>query len=383
MKNPAQIISQNMFIFMKFFIFLGYNQNSHLNQRRRLMKKFFGFAMSLVVAGFFVACGDSKGDSKTESSAGNAEKVYTIKFAHVVSSGSPKGKAADLFAKRAEELSGGRLKVEVFPSAQLVDDDKVFQELKRNNVQMAAPSFSKFTPIVKEFNLWDVPFIFRDNEHLHNVMDGEVGAILKEKIAQKGFIALDYWDSGFKQFSTNKNPIVLPSDAKGQKIRIMSSKVLEEQMKAIGANPQNINFGEVYSALQTGVVDGAENPLSNLYNSRFYEVQKSVTMTNHGYLGYLVVASEKFWNELPEDLKDVIKQALDEATKFEREESERDEAVLFANLEKYAKENPGKLTIYTLNDEQKKQWQDVMIAIYPKFYDLIGQELIQKTLETE
>ena len=219
------------------------------------MKKFFGFAMSLVVAGFFVACGDSKGDSKTESSAGNAEKVYTIKFAHVVSSGSPKGKAADLFAKRAEELSGGRLKVEVFPSAQLVDDDKVFQELKRNNVQMAAPSFSKFTPIVKEFNLWDVPFIFRDNEHLHNVMDGEVGAILKEKIAQKGFIALDYWDSGFKQFSTNKNPIVLPSDAKGQKIRIMSSKVLEEQMKAIGANPQNINFGEVYSALQTGVVD--------------------------------------------------------------------------------------------------------------------------------
>ncbi|WP_394995004.1 DctP family TRAP transporter solute-binding subunit [uncultured Helicobacter sp.] len=347
------------------------------------MKKFFGFAMSLVVAGFFVACGDSKGDSKTESSAGNAEKVYTIKFAHVVSSGSPKGKAADLFAKRAEELSGGRLKVEVFPSAQLVDDDKVFQELKRNNVQMAAPSFSKFTPIVKEFNLWDVPFIFRDNEHLHNVMDGEVGAILKEKIAQKGFIALDYWDSGFKQFSTNKNPIVLPSDAKGQKIRIMSSKVLEEQMKAIGANPQNINFGEVYSALQTGVVDGAENPLSNLYNSRFYEVQKSVTMTNHGYLGYLVVASEKFWNELPEDLKDVIKQALDEATKFEREESERDEAVLFANLEKYAKENPGKLTIYTLNDEQKKQWQDVMIAIYPKFYDLIGQELIQKTLETE
>lgn len=341
------------------------------------MKKILALLMSVGIVGFFVACGDSK----TESN--NGEKVYTIKFAHVVSAGSPKGKAADLFAKRAEELSNGKIKVEVFPSAQLVDDDKVFQELKRNNIQMAAPSFSKFTPIVKEFNLWDVPFIFRDNEHLHNVMDGEVGQILKDKIAQKGFIALDYWDAGFKQFSTNKNPIVLPSDAKGQKIRIMSSKVLEEQMKAIGANPQNINFGEVYSALQTGVVDGAENPLSNLYNSRFYEVQKSVTITNHGYLGYLVVASEKFWNELPDDLKAVVKQALDEATKFEREESARDEAVLLANLQKYAQDNADKLTIYTLDDDQKKQWQEVMVAIYPKFYDLIGEDLIKKTLETE
>lgn len=347
------------------------------------MNRLLNCVGAFLIGGFFVACGDSKSDSKMESSAENANKVYTIKFAHVVSAGSPKGKAADLFAKRAGELSNGRLKVEVFPSAQLVDDDKVFQELKRNNIQMAAPSFSKFTPIVKEFNLWDVPFIFRDNEHLHKVMDGEVGQILKDKIAQKGFIALDYWDSGFKQFSTNKNPIVLPSDAKGQKIRIMSSKVLEEQMKAIGANPQNINFSEVYSALQTGVVDGAENPLSNLYNSRFYEVQKSITMTNHGYLGYLVVASEKFWNELPEDLKGMLKQALDEATRFEREESERDEAVLLANLEKYAKDNEGKLTIYTLDEAQKAKWQEVMVAIYPKFYDLIGQDLIQKTLDTE
>ena len=302
-----------------------------------LMNRLLKCVGAFLIGGFFVACGDSKSDSKMESSAENANKVYTIKFAHVVSAGSPKGKAADLFAKRAGELSNGRLKVEVFPSAQLVDDDKVFQELKRNNIQMAAPSFSKFTPIVKEFNLWDVPFIFRDNEHLHKVMD----------------------------------------------VRIMSSKVLEEQMKAIGANPQNINFGEVYSALQTGVVDGAENPLSNLYNSRFYEVQKSITMTNHGYLGYLVVASEKFWNELPEDLKGILKQALDEATRFEREESERDEAVLLANLEKYAKDNEGKLTIYTLDEAQKAKWQEVMVAIYPKLYDLIGQDLIQKTLDTE
>ena len=176
---------------------------------------------------------------------------------------------------------------------------------------MAAPSFSKFTPIVKEFNLWDVPFIFRDSEHLHKVMDGEVGDILKEKIAQKGFIALDYWDAGFKHFSSNKKPIIVPEDAKGQKLRIQTSKVLEEQIKAMGANPQVINFGEVYSALQTGVVDGTENPLSNFYNSKFYEVQKSLTLSSHGYLGYLVVMSEKFWRELPSDLQEVVKLLLD------------------------------------------------------------------------
>lgn len=213
-------------------------------------------------------------------------------------------------------------------------------------------------------------------------MDGEVGQILKDKISQKGFIALDYWDAGFKQFSTNKKPIVLPEDAKGQKIRIMSSRVLEEQIKAIGANPQIINFGEVYSALQTGVVDGAENPLSNLYNSKFYEVQKSITMSNHGYLGYLVIASEKFWEELPQDMKDVVKQALDEATIYEREESQKEEKILFENLEKYAQET-GKLTIYTLDDAQKEQWKEVMQAIYPKFYDLISKDLIEQTIQTQ
>lgn len=341
---------------------------------KKFFKIFTSAIISIAAIGVFNACKDSEAPK---------DGIYTIKFAHVVSAGTPKGKAADLFAKRVNELSEGRIQVEVFPSAQLVDDDKVFQELKRNNVQMAAPSFSKFTPIVREFNIWDVPFIFRDNDHLHAVMDGEVGEILKDKIAQKGFIALDYWDAGFKQFSTNKKPIIVPSDAKGQTMRIMSSKVLEEQTKAMGANPQVINFGEVYSALQTGVVDSAENPLSNLYNSKFYEVQKSITISNHGYLGYLVIISEKFWKDLPQDLQEIVKQALREATLFEREESQKDEKILLENLYRYAQENKGKLEIYTLNEDQKKQWQDLMISIYPKFYDLIGKELIEKTIETK
>ncbi|MBX7491377.1 DctP family TRAP transporter solute-binding subunit [Helicobacter turcicus] len=340
------------------------------------MKK---IVLALVLATFaLVGCGGEK--DTIAGASGDNKKVYEVKFAHVVSENTPKGKAANFFAKRVEELTDGQIKVHVFPSAQLVDDDKVFQELKRNNVQLAAPSFSKFTPFAKEFNLWDVPFLFRDTEHLHNVMDGEVGKILRDVISSKGYIALDYWDAGFKQFSTNKKPIVLPSDAEGQKMRIMSSKVLEEQTKAIKAIPQVLPFGEVYSALQTGVVDAAENPLSNLYNSKFYEVQSSITISNHGYLGYLVVASEKFWNTLPQDLQEKFTIAMREATIYEREESAKEEKVL---LERLKANDKTSTKVYELDAAQKQQWQDAMIAIYPKFYDLVGKELIEKTINTK
>ncbi|MCL9818681.1 DctP family TRAP transporter solute-binding subunit [Helicobacter colisuis] len=324
-----------------------------------------------------VGCG---GGNKESAASDDPNKVYEVKFAHVVSANTPKGRAADFFAKRVNEMTDGRIVVHVFPSAQLVDDDKVFQELKRNNVQLAAPSFSKFTPFAKEFNLWDIPFIFRDTEHLHKVMDGEVGQILKDVITAKGYVALDYWDAGFKQFSTNKKPIVLPSDVEGQKMRIMSSKVLEEQTKAVKGIPQVLPFGEVYSALQTGVVDAAENPLSNLYNSKFYEVQSSITMSNHGYLGYLVVASEKFWNELPKNLQEKFVAAMKEATAYEREESAKEEAML---LDKLKADDKTGTQIFELTEDQKQQWKDVMVAIYPKFYDLVSQELIEKTINTK
>lgn len=335
------------------------------------MKKISILAFISAVSLAFLACSESKTQQ---------QDVYKVKFAHVVSANTPKGQAADFFAKRVDELSGGKIKVEVFPSAQLVDDDKVFQELSRNNVQMAAPSFSKFTPIAKEFNIWDIPFLFRDTEHLHKVMDGEVGQILKDIISKRGIVALDYWDAGFKQFSTNKKPIVIPEDAKGQKMRIMSSKVLEEQTKALGAIPQVLPFGEVYSALSTGVVDAAENPLSNLYNSKFYEVQSSITLSNHGYLGYLVVVSDGFWKQLPDDLKEIFKQALHEATEFERAESAKEEQVL---LDKLKKDDATKTEIVELTDEQVALWKEKMQAIYPKFYDLVGQDLIEKVLQVQ
>lgn len=311
-----------------------------------------------------------------------AQKSYTIKFAHVVAPTTPKGKAADFFAKRVEEITNGQIKVQVYPSAQLYDDDRVFMAMKMGNVQMAAPSFSKFTPLAPQFQLFDLPFIFRDTAHLHKVLDGEVGEAIKKKIEDKGFVALDYWDAGFKQLSSSKKALIAPADAKGQKFRIMSSKVLEEQTKVVGGNPQVLPFSEVYSALQQGVVDAAENPLSNFYNSKFHEVQSSLTISDHGYLGYLVVVSDKFWKSLDADLQSKVRQAMKEATKFEREESAKDEAILLAKIEDYAK-TTGKLQVSKLSAEQKAEWQKIMGTIYPKFYDVIGKDLIEKTMNTK
>ena len=309
------------------------------------------------------------------SSAYAAE--YTIKVTHVVSPNTPKGMAADFFAKRVGELTHGKVEVVVFPNSQLYGDGEEMKALKLGNAHIAMPSFSKFTSIVPEMQLFDLPFLFRDKEHLYKVLDGEVGQILKDKVTAKGFIALDYWDAGFKDLSSNKKALLTPQDAEGQKFRIMSSHVLEAQFKAVGANPQVLPFSEVYSALQQGVVDGAENPLSNFYTKKFNEVQTDLTLSEHGYLGYLVIMSESFWKKFPADLKPMVLQAMKEATVYERKLAAQDDEEMLAKLKEYAKTS-GNLKIHTLTPAQKAEWQKAMEAIYPQFYGVIGEDLIKK-----
>ena len=199
---------------------------------------------------------------------------------------------------------------------------------------------------------------------------------------KKQMIALDYWDAGFKHFSSSKKPVINPKDAAGLKFRIQSSKVLEAQFKAVGGNPQVLPFSEVYSALQQGVVDGTENPLSNFYTKKFYEVQSSLTLSSHGYLGYLVVMNEQFWNKLPKDLQASVAKAMKEATALERKESAVEDDKIMAELTKYAKAT-NKLKIITLTDKQKKEWQKAMAPVYPQFYDVIGEDLIKKAINTK
>jgi len=309
---------------------------------------------------------------------------FTLKFSHVVAANTPKGKAADYFAKRLEALSKGRIEVDVYPSSQLYTDKAVMKALILNSVQMAAPSFSKFTRIVPQLSLFQLPFLFKNADQLHRVQDGVVGKQLEQMVTKKGYVALSYWDNGFKQLSSSKKAILLPKDIKGQKVRIMSSKVLEKQFEAVGANPQVMPFSEVYSALQQGVVDAAENPISNLYTKKFYEVQKYLTMSNHGYLGYLVVVSKTFYNSLPKDLQADLKQALKEATAKERIWAKQLNDSNLKDIKAYAKKT-GKLKIYTLTKAQRAVWEKDMKTIYPDFYpkNKIGKKLINDVLNTK
>ncbi|MBN2643886.1 MAG: TRAP transporter substrate-binding protein [Desulfuromonadaceae bacterium] len=294
-----------------------------------------------------------------------------LKFSHVVAVDTPKGQAAEYFKKLVEERSHGEIKVEVYPNSSLFNDNDVMVPLMTNSVQMAAPSFSKFTKFAPQVQLFDLPFLFNDVDHLHKVCTGEVGQKILDLVGTKGLVGLGYWDSGFKQLSANK-PLLNPEDAAGVKFRIMSSKVLEEQFHAVGANPQVLPFSEVYSALQQGVVDACENPLSNFYTKKFYEVQKDLTMSNHGYLGYLVVTNKIFWNKLSDANKALIKTAMDEATVYGNGLAlKMDEDYL-----QKVKES-GKTAVHTLTPEQRKAWQDKMMTIYPKFYDVIGKDLIE------
>ena len=228
----------------------------------------------------------------------------------------PKGKGAEKFKELAEKRLPGKVKVEVYPNSTLYKDGEEMEALSLGSVQLLAPSLAKFGPLgAREFEVFDLPYIFDNYDELHKVTGGEAGKALFKKLESKGITGLAYWDNGFKVMSAN-TPIKLPADLKGKKMRIQSSQVLAAQMKALGALPQTMAFSEVYQALQTGVVDGTENPPSNLYTQKMHEVQKHVAMTNHGYLGYAVITNKKFWDGLPPDIRKELEAAMAEATKY-------------------------------------------------------------------
>jgi C4-dicarboxylate-binding protein DctP len=302
-----------------------------------------------------------------------AQQPVVIKFSHVVANDTPKGKAADHFAKRAAELTKGRVKVEVYPNSTLYKDKEEMEALQLGAVQMLAPSLAKFGPLgVREFEVFDLPFIFDNTEELHKVTTGPVGKMLFSKLEGKGITGLAYWDNGFKSFSANK-PLKTPEDFKGLKMRIQSSKVLESQMRTLGSLPQVMAFGEVYQALQTGVVDGTENPHSNLYTQKMHEVQKHMTLSDHGYLGYAVITNKKFWDGLPADVRCQLEQAMKEATvyanKIAKEEND-------AALEAVRKS--GKTAVYTPTPAERLALKKVMVKAHKEMESRIGKETIDE-----
>ncbi len=307
----------------------------------------------------------------TVSFSAYAQAPIVIKFSHVVATDTPKGQAAERFKELAEKATKGRVKVEVYPNSQLYKDKEELEALQLGAVQMLAPSLAKFGPLgVKEFEAFDLPYIFPSKTALYNVTEGPIGKGLLQKLEPKGITGLAYWDNGFKIMSANK-PLHTPADFRGLKMRIQSSKVLEAQMRALGANPQVLAFSEVYQALQTGVVDGTENPPSNMYTQKMHEVQKHLTVSNHGYLGYAVIVNKKFWDGLPADIRASLETAMRDATTYEKAIAQRDNDLAMDAIKK-----SGKTTIYPLSVKEQAEWRKALLPVHKEMEGRIGKDLI-------
>jgi C4-dicarboxylate-binding protein DctP len=307
----------------------------------------------------------------------SAQAPIVIKFSHVVAPNTPKGKGADKFKELAEKYTNGKVKIEVYPNSTLYKDKEELEALQLGAVQMLAPSNSKFGPIgIKDFEVFDLPFLLPNLTALRKVTEGPIGQRLLKLLEPKGMIGLAYWDNGFKQMSANKS-LHMPEDYKGLKFRIQSSKVLEAQFRLLGATPQVMAFSEVYQALQTGVVDGQENTPSNMYTQKFHEVQKYTALTNHGYIGYVVVVNKKFWDALPADIRGQLEKAMNEATVYSNKISETENAEGLEEIKK-----SGKTQIIVPTGAEAAAMQKAMEPLYQDMASRVGKQLIDDVRKT-
>ncbi|UOD34431.1 DctP family TRAP transporter solute-binding subunit [Deferribacteraceae bacterium V6Fe1] len=303
-----------------------------------------------------------------------AETEIIIKFSHVVSEDSPKGKAVIYFKNLVEKKSEGRISVQIFPRGILFDDITVVEALKNNIVQMAAPSFSKLSFYVKDFQLFDIPFLFKNIYSIHRVYSGDIGEMLKKKSEDNGIKVLAFWDNGFKHITNNSKVIKLPNDMKGLKFRTMGSDILNYQFSLAGAKPYTKSFSNLKSLLEEGVIDGQENTFSNIYYQKMYEAQKYMTVSKHGYLGYAVITSLKFWDSINKELQDIILEALEVSTHYEYKLAIEDNERSFEMIKLESKD----LKIHYINDDDMALWVGFYKKYQEKFKNVISQEILKE-----
>ncbi|WP_434064104.1 TRAP transporter substrate-binding protein [Roseateles aquae] len=301
-----------------------------------------------------------------------AQTPIVIKFSHVVAPDTPKGKGAQRFKELAEQRTGGKVKIELYPNSQLYKDKEELEALQLGSVQMLAPSLAKFGPLgVKEFEVFDLPFIFKDTDAFRAVTDGAVGADLFKKLEPKGIKGLAYWDNGFHIMSANK-PLHNVADFKGMKMRIQSSKVLDAQMRALGAIPQVMAFSELYQALQSGVVDGTEGVASNFYTQRIFEVQKHITLSNHGHLAYAVIVNKKFWDGLPADIRTQLEGAMKDASTYANAIASTENAAALQGIKA-----SGKSTIYMPTAAELAEWKKALMPVHKEMESRVGKATVE------
>jgi C4-dicarboxylate-binding protein DctP len=302
-----------------------------------------------------------------------AEEIV-IKFAHVVAENTPKGQGAIMFKKLVEERLPGKVRVEVYPNAQLFSDKDEMLALLKNDVQLLAPALSKFSKYTEKLQIFDLPFLFDDLSAVACFENSKSGQELLKSMEKKGILGLAYWHSGMKQLSGPK-PLKTPEDATGLKFRIMSSDVLQAQFQAVKANPQKLDFSEVYTALQTGTVDGQENSWSNIYSQKFFEVQPYITESNHGVLDYMVITNSRFWTGLPKDVRTELEKIMAEVTvdvnKLAQQLEEGDRNKIAES---------GKTQIVEMTAQDKAKWREAMQPVWKQFEGEIGSQYIQAAL---
>ena len=302
------------------------------------------------------------------ASCESGERV--VKLSHVTGGTThPKVVAANNFAERVNKELNGKLCVEVYPNSTLFGDSKELEALLLDDVQMLAPSLSKFGSYTKKYGVFDLPFIFKDMDAAMSFTASKEGKDLLNAMEDVGFVGLGYWMSGMKYFSANK-PLISPTDAAGLKFRVQTSDVAKAMIAAMGASPQPMAFAEVYGALQTGVVDGQENTWSNIYTKKFFEVQDSTTVTSHQLLAYLFMTSKQFLDSLDADTRSKLIKIADEVTVAANKSVKDAEEVNRQNILKAG----GKIN--ELTADQRKQWVDAMKPVWKQFENEIGADLI-------
>jgi C4-dicarboxylate-binding protein DctP len=300
-----------------------------------------------------------------------AQSPIIVKFSHVVTNDTPKGKGALKFKELAEKYTNGRVKIEVYPNSTLYKDKEEIEALQLGSVQMLAPSTAKFAPLgAKEFEALDLPWLFKDDATYDKAMKGEVGKWLFQKLESKGISGLAYWDNGFHLVSANR-PLLNPADFQGLKVRISGSKIADQYFRILGSIPQIMAFSEVYQALQTGVVDGCENTASNYTTQKFDEVQKDITVSYHAHLQYAVIVNAKFWKGLPDDIRTQLNKAMAEATDYTNSIAQQENTDALEQIKKN-----GKAKLHYLTDDQKKAWQAAMAPTYKWAKGRVGGEVL-------
>ncbi len=298
---------------------------------------------------------------------------YTLKFSHVVARNTPKGLAAAYFAELVKEKTNGWVEVQIFPNGVLYSAQEEFEALQRGDVHIIAPAFSEVTLHDKKWVAMDLPFLFDNEAMVEQAFNGRVGEILLNSIETKGYKGIAFWDNGFKQLTNNERPIVYPEDIKGLSFRVMPSEALFKTYRTIGARAITFPFNEVYNVLQDGIVDGQENTLSNIYSKGFYKQQKYMTISNHNYLGYVILVDPTLWNTIPEIYQESIQEAMDEVTLWLREHAKELNKEMFLRIA-----GSGITEIHELSEEEKVQWRKELKRLYEEYELTIGKELMEE-----